>query len=622
MPNSELLNAIVKAAQSKRENILCSLLDAIGVVVKTSWCSLWRINPISRSLSLAALSKESKKQYGQDIETVHPIDGSLIGDIILPKFQDNNIVYSEIKDITADPYWNYHRSKDRATSLGLKRLVSIAIPNYESPTDKKEGILNIYLPEGEEFSEEMAQIIRDEFSLVISRNRLFRREALVSYLVEQYKIRGKKDLASVMHPIINKLSQHYIPCEGCSIFVWDPIFSRLTLEQTTGIKNRPRKKDVYYNLGEGLTGFVANNRKEMIIPELSNISDQLIKSEYLHRWQENTAHEPKSWMAVPIMNPAQPEELVGIIRFTNRLNSYDKISIDCFTQGDLVLIDHISNLLGLYIQADNLERLQTAFAKQMAHEMLTPSAAIRGTGKRLLTNWQMMSDNNINSYLQDIIDQTELQIALTRTVQSVWMSSTILSKRKIYRVRRVNLDEAVLRPAKKIVIPMAREKNVLFDNIEIRGFFPNLYIDKHAFQVVFFNLLTNAIKYREPNAPDEFKVIIEGGEKHIYGFSDDNNTKKEKVARRGYLIKIKDYGIGISSSETEKLFLLGYRGRGVERQEVVGLGLGLTAVKKILNAFYCHIWISKLKKPTQFNIFIDERLETNRYIKSDEWINL
>jgi len=628
MNEAELLRELLNASNCPNEAILSSLLNAVSKMIPSKMCSLWKVNNRSRCVSLYA-AKNYFPQNNDPDNFVHSIDSSLKG-YVINEATIRGCEYIDIPSILEPPYINLHRYKDRVKELGLKRFIGILIPNYDKLPEKMEldAILNIY-PEDENRSYfQFPQIIRDQFSLAISRARLLSREELTRMIMEVYERRASKDLSSVLYPIIHNILPKYIRYEGCSVFLWDPFYNRLSLSQTTGILEKPKKSDVYYYLSEGLTGQIAKNKEPVIVCDLNNITDGRIKRNYTHKWREETNHQGKSFMAIPIMSPSRPNDLVGVIRFTNRLNPLAPI-VDYFSNQDLQLVQHACNMIALYMEYEQSQRVRTAFAMQMAHEMLTPAVGIRASAHRLLKkkNSPSFSEGHVNSYLSDIYDHAELQVALTKTIEFLWKGSSGYSKANIYRVNRHNLLRDVIQPSIKIVIPIARQENLRFDNIVTSGDFPFLHIDKYAFRQVFFNLLTNAIKYRNLNSPKDFCINIESKGMGIYEVpqvlnEEDFNEKALIGTSReiGFLINIEDMGVGIDGEDTSRIFILGYRKKGIEKTSVRGLGIGLTVVRKILNDFGCTIWVDHLKYPTRLSVFLAQKLSDSQYLKSDEWL--
>ena len=92
------------------------------------------------------------------------------------------------------------------------------------------------------------------------------------------------------------------------------------------------------------------------------------------------------------------------------------------------------------------------------------------------------------------------------------------------------------------------------------GEMPRLNTDRLAMELVFGNLLGNALKYLSPNRGGEISVTAE---------TQGSNT----------LFNIEDNGCGISAEDVAVIFELFKR---VGNQDVVGEGMGLTYVRTVV----------------------------------------
>ena len=112
------------------------------------------------------------------------------------------------------------------------------------------------------------------------------------------------------------------------------------------------------------------------------------------------------------------------------------------------------------------------------------------------------------------------------------------------------------------------------------------------FTNVIFNLLDNAVKYRDPDRPLELTV------------------SSRDLPDRRLRIEIADNGIGIRKDDVKRIFQKFYRVNTGNRHDVKGFGLGLAYVKKIIEEFQGRISVeSELGRGTKFIItlpLIDE----------------
>lgn len=156
----------------------------------------------------------------------------------------------------------------------------------------------------------------------------------------------------------------------------------------------------------------------------------------------------------------------------------------------------------------------------------------------------------------------------------------------------------ILSRSRGVARPIARQEGVTLDNIRIFCLrsYENLHlnVDETAFVIVFYNLLTNAIKYHNTQDPDSFQVTI------WYTISGvDNNAVK---------IYVQDKGLGIDKKDKEAIFQVGYRGERAMRGSSSGFGVGLSVVKQIITDFGGRIRVKSHQHPTTFEISLPKSL--------------
>ncbi len=126
--------------------------------------------------------------------------------------------------------------------------------------------------------------------------------------------------------------------------------------------------------------------------------------------------------------------------------------------------------------------------------------------------------------------------------------------------------------------------------IEVEKNMPSINCIKFRIRQLFYNLISNAIKFR--------------GEKDPYiniSFCEDSN---------GYIFCIKDNGIGISPKYFDRIF--GIFKRLYSREEYPGTGIGLALCKKIVETHNGRIWVeSKENKGASFYFTFPKILESD-----------
>ncbi|MBI5548936.1 MAG: GAF domain-containing protein [Deltaproteobacteria bacterium] len=201
-----------------------------------------------------------------------------------------------------------------------------------------------------------------------------------------------------------------------------------------------------------------------------------------------------------------------------------------------------------------LERLRDEFTAIVANDMRTPVQAVllhaeallrRASGEAAwvpVTTIQTIqrSGQRLSRLIGDLLDASRLdsqRLSLSPRVVdlSVAIGAIVEQMRSILEGRAVRLD--VHSP-------------------------PLVYADPVRLEQVMTNLLENAAKYSEPEAPIEVSVTADGGEA---------------------LLSVRDFGAGIPAEEQPKLFDRYFRGVR-SRDKRSGLGLGLYITRGLVEA--------------------------------------
>jgi|Deesub1362A_J573_1020465.scaffolds.fasta_scaffold00848_18 hypothetical protein len=110
----------------------------------------------------------------------------------------------------------------------------------------------------------------------------------------------------------------------------------------------------------------------------------------------------------------------------------------------------------------------------------------------------------------------------------------------------------------------AKEKDI---KIEVKVHSPRVAMVNPNIESVFYNLISNAIKF----SPRGKRVVVD--------IIDEKDT---------YLIMVKDYGPGVPDEEKENIF---ERFKRIEKGTVKGTGLGLAIVKRVAELHHGKAWV-------------------------------
>jgi PAS domain S-box-containing protein len=213
-----------------------------------------------------------------------------------------------------------------------------------------------------------------------------------------------------------------------------------------------------------------------------------------------------------------------------------------------------------------VKRMETErrhLVNMFAHDLKTPVVGTAGLIRRLLQGkLGPLSPPQLN-YLQTVDRELHrLEELITRFLEFAHLDLRIMSPQPQDLDVREECQEVLT-----LLQPLAEAKGItLLTNLPPD--LPSLKADPYLFRRVLENLIGNAIKYSPPDS----KVWLE--------------ARVEDPAIR---FSVKDQGPGISADDLSHLFESFYRGQGVK--DIPGFGLGLAAVKRIIDAHGGRIWV-------------------------------
>ncbi len=223
-----------------------------------------------------------------------------------------------------------------------------------------------------------------------------------------------------------------------------------------------------------------------------------------------------------------------------------------------------------------LNVLKSAFISIASHEFRTPLATISFATGFLSKYWKSLTAEEIEQKLKKIESQVKHMTGLLEDVLILGKTEAKQTKINPKRIRFTDFINPILEQ-----IGFATEhKNEIRLNENASKC--DIFIDEELGKNIFINLLTNASKFSEANAPIDLNIY---------------NTENETT------IEVVDSGIGIDEKDIESIFTAFQRGSNVDN--IQGTGLGLAIVKKSVELHNGKIKIeSELGKGTCFSVSI------------------
>ncbi|MDO4554046.1 MAG: response regulator [Lachnospiraceae bacterium] len=226
------------------------------------------------------------------------------------------------------------------------------------------------------------------------------------------------------------------------------------------------------------------------------------------------------------------------------------------------------------------------FLSNMSHDIRTPLNAIINLANLLY--------EEINEPDKLRLDIQKIEIAgefLLQLINDVLDISAIESGR-IKLVPRVYTYDSFLSYIKGIIVPLCENKDIHFI-LDEGPTSLDIYMDRVRFHQVFFNILSNAVKYTPPGGTVTFRTT--------------NNVVHDGVLTCDFIVT--DTGCGMSQDFITHAFEP--FAREDSQNAYIGTGLGLTICKRILDLMGADIKIeSEIGKGTKVTVHMDLQIAT------------
>ncbi len=219
----------------------------------------------------------------------------------------------------------------------------------------------------------------------------------------------------------------------------------------------------------------------------------------------------------------------------------------------------------------------------ISHDLREPVRAVRNFGNLIHDRHRDNLDEKGQDFLARIIGGAE---RLDRQLEDVLMLSR--AQRLIDPHEQVALNDVVADVLKQLELKIQETRAQISVDQEL----PTVFADRSWTVQAVLNLVSNALKFTNPNAAPE--IAITGFEKN-----------GAEIPQRG--IVVADRGPGIASKHAERIFDLFQRGVG---REIEGTGAGLSIVRRIAERHGGQAWCQPRKGGgTEFWLGFGERPE-------------
>lgn len=201
-------------------------------------------------------------------------------------------------------------------------------------------------------------------------------------------------------------------------------------------------------------------------------------------------------------------------------------------------------------------QLKSRFISMASHEFRTPLAIIMSSAEIISLTMNSDKNENIKTKIDTHVERISIQTKrLVKIISNILILETSSDSASIVQLEKINFLSFLTNLINEY-FPDEKENNRIILNVPNSEF--SIETNSTLLIHIIKNLIENALKY-SPDAlkPVEVMVILFG---------------------KDFILKVKDYGIGIPEADQKHIFDSFYRGNNISN--IKGTGLGLNIVKE------------------------------------------
>jgi signal transduction histidine kinase len=230
-----------------------------------------------------------------------------------------------------------------------------------------------------------------------------------------------------------------------------------------------------------------------------------------------------------------------------------------------------------------VDQLKSNFLATVSHELRTPLTSIIGFSEMLAKGIAGPLNEEQTEYANTILERGE---ELLRLITQVLEMSKMEMGTMRLSLEPIELIDVVARAFSAATIPAERARVHLIQ--ELDAGLPPVLIDSDKVQQVLVNLISNAIKFNR----SEGHVLVRAELAPMRRpFEEDFFGEEVADALR---VSVSDTGIGIPDDQLGRIFDAFYQVDSSSTREHGGAGLGLSIVRKLIEAHGGEVWAESM----------------------------
>lgn len=347
-------------------------------------------------------------------------------------------------------------------------------------------------------------------------------------------------------------------------------YKRLVESQGEGIISTDLDTNVVFANPAAARTFGAEEPEEVIDKKITDYLSQ-DQTELMEEEMKKRTEGEVSTYEIEYTKPGTDEKIIILVTAKPRRDDEDNII------GSFAIFRDITERVKAERELKELNERMREMTQMVAHEVRTPLTTIRGyadmmvdgvTGKISDEQEEMLSEiskssQRLSTLVKDFLDLEKMDAG------QLEMDTTQVNLKKL-------LEDTVEQYEKQAKKKGLKPHSSFDEDLPVMG-------DRQKLSRVFSNLVSNAIKYTKSG-----NITVRG-------------ERKEDLVK----ITVKDEGVGIAKNELDQIFDKFYRAESSKNSSANGSGLGLTFVRKVIEAHDGSIEVdSQLNEGTEFSVYL------------------
>jgi signal transduction histidine kinase len=263
------------------------------------------------------------------------------------------------------------------------------------------------------------------------------------------------------------------------------------------------------------------------------------------------------------------------------------------------LAEKTAKLQAAYDRLKELDRLKSNFLATVSHELRTPLTSIIGYSEMLEAGVAGEIEGEQLEFVQTIHQKGDHLLQLITSLLDLGKLEQGTMRLKPEPLR----PEALLKEVASTIAPHAMKKSVKVQVLVAPGL-PEIEGDPVRIRQVLFNLAENAVKF----TPQGGSIHLRADPAELEAGDDGGlGAVLMSTPRRAIAFTVRDTGIGMPEEELPKIFDAFYQVDGSSTREHGGAGLGLSIVRRLVDAHGGEVRVSsQVGAGTSFTVVLPE----------------